>query len=69
MHYLGPLPLTFDGPEHGFGSNNLQNVNQGYLSYTSSVDKELLSFQPKSIDTPQPLYNTIVGVHSINHVS
>ena len=29
MHLSGPLPLTFEGPEQGFGSKNSQNVNQG----------------------------------------
>ena len=32
-----------------------------------AIDLFALSFQEPG--TPQPLYNTIVGVHSINHVS
>ena len=29
MHHLGPLPLTFEGPEQGFGGKNCQNGSQG----------------------------------------
>ena len=25
MHHLGPLPLTFEGPEQGSGGKNCQN--------------------------------------------
>ena len=37
----------------------------------TSISELLLKrfFQPKSTGTPQPLYNTTVGVHSINSVS
>ena len=38
------------------------------FSYYIAPDKAPF-FQPESIDTPQPLYNTIVGVHSIKRVS
>ena len=29
MHHSGPLPLTFKGPEQGFGGKNNQNASQG----------------------------------------
>ena len=29
MHHSGPLPLTFESPEQGFGSKNYQNGSQG----------------------------------------
>ena len=29
MHRSGPLPLTFEGPEQGFGGKNCQNESQG----------------------------------------
>ena len=29
MHHSGPLPLTFEGPEQGFGGKNCQNGSGG----------------------------------------
>ena len=29
MHHSGPLLLTFEGLEQGFGGNNCQNGNRG----------------------------------------
>ena len=29
MHGSGPLPLTFEGPEQGFGGKNCQNGSRG----------------------------------------
>ena len=29
MHCSGPLPLTFEGPEQGFGGKNCQNASRG----------------------------------------
>ena len=31
MHHLGPLPLTFEGGEQGFGGKNCQNGSRGNL--------------------------------------
>ena len=29
MHHSGPLPLTFEGPEQGFGGKNCQSGSRG----------------------------------------
>ena len=31
MHHSGPLPLTFEGLEQGFGGKNCQNASPGKL--------------------------------------
>ena len=47
------------------------NLKQASIDLSGKATKALfgLNARIKEYSTPQPLYNTIGGVHSINHVS
>ena len=73
LSYSGPFNQDFRG--HLF-KNWFKELKNRKIPFTLNlntidmlVDANTVSFVRHPDNTPQPLYNTIVGVHSINHAS
>ena len=60
LNIFYPLNLNF---------NDIQKFNAEIAFTPSCLELSMTFCQEMSTNTPQPLYNTFVGVHSINHVS